>query len=107
MPDAATATGVCSTVGAELIDYWNCLVYAAFLNDVVIMGIFFLLVLGIMGFALRLPMSIMLVFGFSVIIGIFYVYNISFFVPILLAALIIFAILVLMTIFKGANLAQR
>lgn len=107
MVDAFTATGACTNLGTDLANYWNCFVYAAFLNDVVILGIFFVLFLAIAGFALRLPMALMVIFGFSMLLGVLYVWNPPFLIPVLLGGVIIFAILVIMVMFRSGNLAQK
>lgn len=107
MVDPVTGTGACAALGNSLAEAWNCFIYVAFLNDLLLMGVFFLIAIAVIGFALRLPMAVMSIFGFAVVLGLLYTYNIFIMTIVILVAAIVFTIFILMSIFRSGNLAQR
>ncbi|KKN67093.1 hypothetical protein LCGC14_0464400 [marine sediment metagenome] len=95
-----TGTPVCTNLGTDLSTYWDCMVNVVFLNDFIIMGMVFLIMLGIMGFGLRLPMPVMFVFGFAMVFSMFVVFDIQVLLPILSLGALALAALVLVVIFR-------
>lgn len=105
MVDPITATGSCASVGTSLASYWNCLLNVAFLNDPVIASIWFILMLVVIGFVLRLPMTLMTIFGFGMILGLLALFNTPFLISLVLGGVIIIGIFTLMALFRSGKLA--
>ncbi len=95
-----TATEACTALGTDLVNYWDCFTNVIFLNDLVIMAIVFLIMLGIMGFAMRLPMTVMFVLGFGMVFSTFVVFDIQILLPIISLGALALAAIILVVIFR-------
>lgn len=105
--DIPVGTPVCTNLGTDLTTYWDCLVNVVFLNDFTILGLIFLLMLGIMGFSLRLPLTVMFVVGFGLVFSMFVVFNIQELLPIISLGALAFTAIVLVVIFRAVRNAAN
>lgn len=101
------ATEVCTSLATDLTSYWDCFSAVIFLNDYIMMAMVFLIMLGIMGFALRLPLAVMFVFGFAMVFSMFVVFDIQILLPIIAMGTIGLAVFMLIVIFRVVKNAPQ
>lgn len=105
MVDPLTVSGPCASVTTSMTSLWNCFIYTVFLNDPILIALGFLFFIAIIGFVFRLPMTVMVIFGFGMLLGLFYLTRAPFLIAIILAGVILIGFFTLMALFRGGKLA--
>lgn len=107
MVDYTNASELCTNLGTDLADYWKCFLDAGLLNDTVIISLFFLFALAYAGFFLRLPMPLMFTAGLGILLGVYALYPTPGLIPLIAAGIAILGVFLIITLFRGGNVAQR
>ncbi len=100
-------TTTCANIGNSITNSFTCIGDYIFWSDINMLAIFTIIALAYLGTMARVPAAVMFVFGFGVILFMFWIFDIRVFLALIVMAIIFAAAQINAAYFKGPKDATQ